>query len=104
MCACVRAFVSAAYKEKVKELPLVSLFCTCLNPQTADKPTYKAEGKEKALSHLHARTSTQGEVYSTTSKKVNLTRTRGRNAVKTTGCIKNHILMNNVFHGSERSL
>ncbi|KAJ4928755.1 hypothetical protein JOQ06_004381 [Pogonophryne albipinna] len=33
----------AAYKEKVKELPLVSLFCACLNPQTADKPTYKAE-------------------------------------------------------------
>ncbi|GAA6233908.1 stathmin-4 [Lates japonicus] len=33
----------AAYKEKVKELPLVSLFCTCLKPQTAEKPTYKAE-------------------------------------------------------------
>ncbi|XP_040016784.2 stathmin-4 isoform X1 [Gasterosteus aculeatus] len=34
----------AAYKEKVKELPLVSLFCACFNPQPADKPTYKAEG------------------------------------------------------------
>ncbi|KAM6965012.1 stathmin-4 [Aplochiton taeniatus] len=33
----------AAYKEKVKELPLVSLFCSCFNPQTLDKPTYKAE-------------------------------------------------------------
>ncbi|XP_038583326.1 stathmin-4 isoform X1 [Micropterus salmoides] len=33
----------AAYKEKVKELPLVSLFCACLNPQTPEKPTYKAE-------------------------------------------------------------
>ncbi|XP_032399357.1 stathmin-4 [Etheostoma spectabile] len=33
----------AAYKEKMKELPLVSLFCACLNPQTADKPAYKAE-------------------------------------------------------------
>lgn len=36
--------VSSAYKEKVKELPLVSLFCACFNPQPADKPTYKAEG------------------------------------------------------------
>ncbi|KAK6294890.1 hypothetical protein J4Q44_G00341160 [Coregonus suidteri] len=34
----------AAYREKVKELPLVSLFCSCINPQTIDcKPTYKAE-------------------------------------------------------------
>ncbi|KAM6914904.1 stathmin-4 [Xenentodon cancila] len=33
----------AAYKEKVKELPLVSLFCACLNPHTAEKATYKAE-------------------------------------------------------------
>ncbi|KAM8846951.1 stathmin-4 [Synchiropus splendidus] len=32
----------AAYKEKVKELPLVSLFCACLNPQT-EKTPYKAE-------------------------------------------------------------
>uniref|UniRef100_A0A3Q3XC39 Stathmin-4 n=1 Tax=Mola mola TaxID=94237 RepID=A0A3Q3XC39_MOLML len=35
--------VSSAYKEKVRELPLVSLLCACLNPQTAEKPTYKAE-------------------------------------------------------------
>lgn len=33
----------AAYTEKVKELPLVSLFCSCFNPQTTDKSTYKAE-------------------------------------------------------------
>ncbi|KAL0967173.1 hypothetical protein UPYG_G00248710 [Umbra pygmaea] len=34
----------AAYRQKVKELPLVSLFCSCINPQTADgAPTYKAE-------------------------------------------------------------
>ncbi|CAI5683096.1 stathmin-4 [Oreochromis niloticus] len=33
----------AAYKEKVKELPLVSLFCSCLNPRTAENLTYKAE-------------------------------------------------------------
>ncbi|KAM9421483.1 stathmin-4-like isoform 1-T4 [Salvelinus alpinus] len=34
----------AAYREKVKELPLVSLFCSCINPQTIDcKPTYQAE-------------------------------------------------------------
>uniref|UniRef100_A0A3P8T6S6 Stathmin-4 n=1 Tax=Amphiprion percula TaxID=161767 RepID=A0A3P8T6S6_AMPPE len=42
----------AAYKEKVKELPLVSLFCACLNPQTAEKPTYKAEGRTCKL-HVH---------------------------------------------------
>lgn len=41
--------VSSAYKEKVKELPLVSLFCSCLNPQTTEKPTYKAEGKRNVL-------------------------------------------------------
>ncbi|XP_061668139.1 stathmin-4 isoform X1 [Syngnathoides biaculeatus] len=35
----------AAYKEKVKELPLVSLFCACLRPQNVEKATYKAEGK-----------------------------------------------------------
>ncbi|XP_056284232.1 stathmin-4 isoform X2 [Pseudoliparis swirei] len=33
----------AAYKEKFKELPLVSLFCACFNPQTSDNPSYKAE-------------------------------------------------------------
>nr|XP_057946131.1 stathmin-4 [Doryrhamphus excisus] len=33
----------AAYKEKVKELPLVSLFCACLRPQNVEKTTYKAE-------------------------------------------------------------
>lgn len=44
--------VSSAYKEKVKELPLVSLFCSCLNPRTAENPTYKAEGKKSPL-HEH---------------------------------------------------
>uniref|UniRef100_A0A3B4ATA5 Stathmin n=1 Tax=Periophthalmus magnuspinnatus TaxID=409849 RepID=A0A3B4ATA5_9GOBI len=34
--------VFSAYKEKVKELPLVSLFCSCFNPQI-EKNTYKAE-------------------------------------------------------------
>ncbi|KAJ8008765.1 hypothetical protein DPEC_G00081810 [Dallia pectoralis] len=34
----------AAYRDKVKELSLVSLFCSCLNPQTADGVlTYQAE-------------------------------------------------------------
>lgn len=51
--ACVCVCVSSAYKEKVKELPLVSLFCSCLNPQTVEKPTYKAEGKNKALTHTY---------------------------------------------------
>ncbi|XP_020772828.1 stathmin-4 isoform X5 [Boleophthalmus pectinirostris] len=41
MCSCV----SLAYKEKVKELPLVSLFCSCFNPQI-EKNTYKAEDVE----------------------------------------------------------
>ncbi|KAL3980053.1 STAM-binding protein [Sarotherodon galilaeus] len=36
----------SAYKEKVKELPLVSLFCSCLNPRTAENLTYKAEDVE----------------------------------------------------------
>ncbi|KAF7231777.1 stathmin-4-like [Nothobranchius furzeri] len=31
--------------EKVKELPLVSLFCACLKPHISEKTTYKAEGK-----------------------------------------------------------
>lgn len=50
VCVCV---FSSAYKEKVKELPLVSLFCACLNPRTIENPTYKAEGKNKALRHLN---------------------------------------------------
>lgn len=33
----------AGYKEKMKELPLVSIFCSCLLPQPQEKPTYKAE-------------------------------------------------------------
>ena len=48
VCACVCMCLSSAYKEKVKELPLVSLFCACLNPQTLEKPTYKAEGEKYA--------------------------------------------------------
>ncbi|XP_076873615.1 stathmin-4 [Brachyhypopomus gauderio] len=33
----------AAYRDKIKELPLVSLFCSCINPNHADKQVYKAE-------------------------------------------------------------
>ncbi|KAJ8341838.1 hypothetical protein SKAU_G00341290 [Synaphobranchus kaupii] len=33
----------AAYKEKMKELPLVSFFCSCMLPEPQEKPTYKAE-------------------------------------------------------------
>ncbi|XP_066553765.1 stathmin-4 isoform X2 [Amia ocellicauda] len=33
----------AAYKEKMRELPLVSLFCSCILSEPHDKPTYKAE-------------------------------------------------------------
>ncbi|XP_076128792.1 stathmin-4-like [Alosa pseudoharengus] len=33
----------AAYRDKVKELPLVSLLCSCLNSRVSDKPQYKAE-------------------------------------------------------------
>ncbi|XP_063078580.1 stathmin-4 [Engraulis encrasicolus] len=33
----------AAYREKIKELPLVSLLCSCLNSQVSDKTIYKAE-------------------------------------------------------------
>uniref|UniRef100_H3B543 Stathmin n=2 Tax=Latimeria chalumnae TaxID=7897 RepID=H3B543_LATCH len=33
----------AAYKEKIKELPLVSLFCSCLLPEPRNKSTYKLE-------------------------------------------------------------
>ncbi|CAL8395204.1 unnamed protein product [Arctogadus glacialis] len=32
-----------AYREKMRELPLVSLFCSCINPQTLDSASYKAE-------------------------------------------------------------
>lgn len=54
--------VSSAYKEKVRELPLVSLLCACLNPQTAEKPTYKAEGKNKAPAYMLR--ATQGQTNS----------------------------------------
>ncbi|XP_048063115.1 stathmin-4 [Megalobrama amblycephala] len=33
----------AAYRDKVKELPLVSLLCSCINSNPAENPTYKAE-------------------------------------------------------------
>ncbi|KAM9435339.1 stathmin-4 isoform 1-T2 [Clarias gariepinus] len=33
----------AAYRDKLKELPLVSLFCSCIKADITDKPTYKAE-------------------------------------------------------------
>uniref|UniRef100_A0A8C6V146 Stathmin n=1 Tax=Neogobius melanostomus TaxID=47308 RepID=A0A8C6V146_9GOBI len=32
--------------KKVKELPLLSLFCSCFNPQITEKNTYKAEDVE----------------------------------------------------------
>ncbi|KAJ3607282.1 hypothetical protein NHX12_026793 [Muraenolepis orangiensis] len=32
-----------AYREKVRELPLLSLFCSCINPQTLGTSSYKAE-------------------------------------------------------------
>lgn len=37
--------VSAAYKEKMKELPLVSLFCSCFLADPLNKPSYTYEGK-----------------------------------------------------------
>ncbi|KAG7465770.1 hypothetical protein MATL_G00157060 [Megalops atlanticus] len=33
----------AAYREKMRDLPLVSLFCACLLPEPQEKPTNKAE-------------------------------------------------------------
>ncbi|XP_026871768.1 stathmin-4 isoform X2 [Electrophorus electricus] len=33
----------AAYRDKIKELPLVSLLCSCINPNYVDKTVYKAE-------------------------------------------------------------
>uniref|UniRef100_A0A8D0L705 Stathmin n=1 Tax=Sphenodon punctatus TaxID=8508 RepID=A0A8D0L705_SPHPU len=42
----------AAYKEKMKELPLVSLFCSCFLSDPLNKPAYKYEGGScKGLSH-----------------------------------------------------
>ncbi|KAG9344767.1 hypothetical protein JZ751_010454 [Albula glossodonta] len=35
--------VDTAYKEKIKELPLVSALCSCLLNNPLEKPTYKAE-------------------------------------------------------------
>lgn len=37
--------VSTAYKEKMKELPLVSLFCSCFLADPLNKSSYKYEGK-----------------------------------------------------------
>lgn len=37
--------VSSAYKEKMKELPLVSLFCSCFLADPLNKSSYKYEGK-----------------------------------------------------------
>ncbi|XP_030233527.1 stathmin-like 4, like isoform X2 [Gadus morhua] len=34
----------AAYKEKMRELPLVSLFCSCILPQAKEKPSEKKAG------------------------------------------------------------
>lgn len=38
-----------AYKEKMKELPLVSLFCSCFLSDPLNKPSYKYEGKWKLI-------------------------------------------------------
>lgn len=38
-----------AYKEKMKELPLVSLFCSCFLSDSLNKSSYKYEG-ERGLS------------------------------------------------------
>lgn len=38
-------FYSTAYKEKMKELPLVSLFCSCFLSDPLNKPSYKYEGR-----------------------------------------------------------
>lgn len=34
-----------AYKEKMKELPLVSLFCSCFLSDSLNKSSYKYEGE-----------------------------------------------------------
>ncbi|XP_009292978.1 stathmin-4 isoform X1 [Danio rerio] len=58
----------AAYRDKVKELPLVSLLCSCINSNRAENPTYKAEDavdlnwcviKEMEVIELNKRTSGQ---------------------------------------------
>ncbi|KAI5090328.1 stathmin-4 isoform X1 [Silurus meridionalis] len=38
-----RALPRRAYREKLKELPLVSLFCSCIKADLSEKPSYKAE-------------------------------------------------------------
>lgn len=42
--------LSTAYKEKMKELPLVSLFCSCFLSDPLNKPAYKYEGELPARS------------------------------------------------------
>lgn len=39
------AGIPTAYKEKMKELPLVSLFCSCFLADPLNKSSYKYEGK-----------------------------------------------------------
>ncbi|XP_055005432.1 stathmin-4 isoform X3 [Boleophthalmus pectinirostris] len=58
MCSCV----SLAYKEKVKELPLVSLFCSCFNPQI-EKNTYKAEGNIKDVEVIELNKRASGQAF-----------------------------------------
>ncbi|XP_074009190.1 stathmin-4 isoform X3 [Numenius arquata] len=41
----------AAYKEKMKELPLVSLFCSCFLSDPLNKPAYTYEGKRPLPTH-----------------------------------------------------
>ncbi|XP_051954716.1 stathmin-4-like isoform X1 [Xyrauchen texanus] len=58
----------AAYRDKVKELPLVSFLCSCIYSNPADNPTYKAKDavdlkwcviKDMEVIELNKRTSGQ---------------------------------------------
>uniref|UniRef100_A0A672R123 Stathmin n=1 Tax=Sinocyclocheilus grahami TaxID=75366 RepID=A0A672R123_SINGR len=51
----------AAYRDKVKELPLVSLLCSCINSNPAEKPTYKFQEAEM-LKHLAEKREHEREV------------------------------------------
>ncbi|NXD12159.1 STMN4 protein, partial [Nothocercus nigrocapillus] len=44
--------LSPAYKEKMKELPLVSLFCSCFLSDPLNKPAYTYEGRSMATEGL----------------------------------------------------
>uniref|UniRef100_A0A8B9GU11 Stathmin n=1 Tax=Astyanax mexicanus TaxID=7994 RepID=A0A8B9GU11_ASTMX len=56
----------AAYREKMRELPLVSLFCSCILPQPKEKPTKhtpQGTGQEaELLKHLAEKREHEREV------------------------------------------